>query len=94
MKVGIKQQWSIPKQQPQTTEIELAILHGLIHHGQNVRTNIGKTFLKLIKHFPRDHRLHKIFNRDTLKLGYSCMSNMPSIIKPHNCKLLSTKNID
>ena len=31
---------------------------------QNVKTNIGKLFLKLVKkHFPKHHGLHKIFNQ-------------------------------
>ena len=52
---------------------------------QNIKTNIGKIFLKLIKkHFPNHHRLHKIFNLNTIKLSYSCMSNMSSFIKQHN----------
>ena len=35
-------------------------------YSQNVKTNIGKTFLKLLKkHFPKGHKLHKIFNRNT-----------------------------
>ncbi|PIK43036.1 hypothetical protein BSL78_20110 [Apostichopus japonicus] len=34
----------------------------------NVATNIGGTFLKLInKHFPKTSKLHKIFNRNTVK---------------------------
>ena len=38
-------------------------------YSQNVKTNIGKTFLKVVKqHFPRGHKLYKIFNRNTLKL--------------------------
>ena len=49
---------------------------------QNVKTNIGKLFLKLVKkHFPKHHRLHKLFNPNTVKLSYSCMSNMSSFIK-------------
>ena len=56
---------------------------------QNVKTNIGKIFLKLIKkHFPNHHRLHKIFNLITIKLSYSCMSNMSSFIKQHNRNIL------
>ena len=36
-------------------------------------TNIGKSFLSLLnKHFPPNHRYHKIFNRQTVKLSYSC----------------------
>ena len=55
------------------------------HYSQNVKTNIGKTFLKLVKkHFLRGHKLYKIFSKDTLKLSYSCMSSMSSIIKQHN----------
>ena len=35
--------------------------------------NVGKYFLKLIdKHFKHDNILHKIFNRKTLKISYSC----------------------
>ena len=36
----------------------------------NVKTIIGKTFLRLIKkHFSRDHTLYKIFNKNTLNLS-------------------------
>ena len=43
----------------------------------NVKSNIGKRFLTLIdQHFPKNHPLHKICNRNTLKLSYSCMDNM------------------
>ena len=65
-------------------------------YSQNIKTNIGKTFPKLVKkHFPRDHKLYKIFNRNTLKLSYSCMNSMSSVIKQHNYKILSTtENVD
>ena len=56
---------------------------------KNVKTNIGKIFLKLIKKdFPNHHRLHKIFKLNTIKLSYSCMSNMSSFIKQHNRNIL------
>ena len=46
-------------------------------YSKNVKTNIGKICIKLInKHFPRSSDLHKIFNRNTLKLSYSCTENM------------------
>ena len=33
-----------------------------------------KKFLKLIsKHFPPQHKLHKILNRNSIKISYSCM---------------------
>ena len=39
------------------------------HYSQNVKANIRKIFLKLVKkHFPRGYKLYKIFNRNTLKL--------------------------
>ena len=56
----------------------------------SVRTNLGRKFLNIVdKCFPKNHPLHKIFNRHTLKLSYSCMPNMKSIIASHNKTLLS-----
>ena len=50
---------------------------------------IGKFFLQLIKkHFPKEHKLHKISDRNTLKLSYSCMSNIKTSINAYNTKLL------
>ena len=57
-----------------------------------MKTNIGKTFLKLIdKHFPRSSKLHKIFNRNTIKVSYCCTENMSMIIKKHNKKIINNK---
>ena len=65
-------------------------------HSQNVKTNIGKALIKLVKkHFPRGHKLYKIFNRNTLKLSYSSMSSISSVIKQNNYRVLSTaENVD
>ena len=41
------------------------------------------------KNFPNHHHLHKIFNLNTIKLSYNCMSNMSSFIKQHNHIILS-----
>ena len=47
---------------------------------ESVKNNIGRQFLCLIdKHFPRHHRLHRICNRNTVEISYSCMSNMTPI---------------
>ena len=55
----------------------------------NVRTNIGKKFLNIVDIcFPKNHILHKIFNRHTLKLSYSCMPNIKSMIASHNKKTI------
>ena len=37
---------------------------------KNVATKIGRYFLNLVdKHFPRDHKFHKIFNRNNIKVS-------------------------
>ena len=56
-------------------------------YNEAVETNIGQQFLKLIdKHFgkKRKDNLHKIINRKTVKIGYSCGQNFGNIIKNHN----------
>ena len=51
----------------------------------NVTTNIGKEFLRLLRvHFHRQHAFRKIFNKNTVKLSYSCTKNISSIISGHN----------
>ena len=55
----------------------------------NVKTNIGKLFLRLLdKHFPKHHKHYKLFNRNNVKISYSCMQKMTSIIQNHNTNLL------
>ena len=45
-----------------------------------VSKNIGKIFLRLInRHFPKFHRLHKVFSRNTVKVSCSCIQNMSKI---------------
>ena len=58
----------------------------------NVRTNLDKTFLKLIrKHFLNGNPSHKIIDKNTLKVSYSCMGKMASIISSHNRTILKKK---
>jgi hypothetical protein len=60
----------------------------------SVKTNVAREFLKLIdKHFPPNSELHKLFNRSNVKVSYSCMPNMGSIISSHNKKILGEANI-
>ncbi len=62
-------------------------------YSKNVRTNIARNFLHLIdKHFPKSSRLHKIFNRNTVKVSYSCMPNVKTVISNHNRHLLEKRN--
>jgi len=54
-------------------------------YSQNVETKVGKCFLQLTdQHFLKSNPLHKIFNRNTLKLSYRCMSTVKTIISSHN----------
>lgn len=54
------------------------------------KQHLGRKFLNIIDRcFPNGHPLHKIFNKHTLKLSYSCMPNMKSIISSHNKAVLS-----
>ena len=58
----------------------------------NVKTQIGKRFFGLIyKHFPKDHIYHKIVNKNTIKLSYSCLPNIENIIKSHNRSIVTQK---
>ena len=59
-------------------------------YDQCVSTDIGRKYLQLIdRHFPENHPYHSLFNRNTMKLSYSCMGNMGSIISGHNKKILN-----
>ena len=45
--------------------------------------------LKILdKHFPKSHKLHKLFNRNNVKVSYSSLRNFVSIINSHNKKIL------
>ena len=58
-------------------------------YNANVATNIGHTFLKIIDEcFPKSNLLHKIFNRNTVKLSYSCMPSMEKLITAKNQSIL------
>ena len=55
----------------------------------NVKTNVGKLFMRLIdKHFPSHHKFHKLFNCNNVKLSYSCMPSMKNVIQKHNSKIM------
>ena len=55
----------------------------------NVATDIGKRFFRLLeKHFPEGHRYRKFLNRNSVKLSYSCMDNLKTIINKKNRSLL------
>ena len=56
---------------------------------KTVKTNIGKEFFKILKEcFPPNNPLSKIFNRNTVKISYSCMPSVRKIISGHNKQIL------
>ena len=58
---------------------------------KSVKTNVIKTFLSLIdKHFPKNSKLHKCFNRNNVKSTYCTLPNLKQKINSHNAKILST----
>ena len=63
---------------------------------KSVVTNVGKEFLRLIDiHFPAHDPLHKIFNRNTVKVSYGCAPNIKAMISSHNKNILEEKeNLD
>ena len=59
---------------------------------KNISNNIGKYFLLLIqKHFPNNHRYHKILNENNVKISYSYMANIKSIINMQNKEVITEK---
>ena len=56
----------------------------------NVSRNIGKKFFSLLaKHSPKTHHLHKLFNRNNLKVSYNSLRNFKSVINGHNKNILN-----
>ena len=56
---------------------------------RNVKTNMGREFLNLIaKCFPANHKFRTLFNKNNLKLSYSCSPNLKQIIDGHNKTIL------
>ena len=63
-------------------------------YSKSVKTNIGKIFLNLIKkHFPPHHKFHKLFDKNTVKISYSCTQNIKTITNPYNTKILFHKKV-
>ena len=54
----------------------------------NVETNVARKFLKLVKKLLSKYRYCKIFNKNNIKLSYSCMDNMEKLVKKQNNNLL------
>ena len=56
---------------------------------KTVDSDITKMFNAiLIKCFPKDNILHKAFNKNNVKISYSCTPNIAQIISSHNKKVM------
>ena len=51
----------------------------------NELTNIGREFLNLVS---KHHRYSKMFNKNNIKVSYSCTDNLQTVIKKHGKKEL------
>lgn len=62
-------------------------------YSKHVATDIGKKFLNIVNSaFGKKHPLRKIFNRNTLKISYSCMPSLEKKISAHNKSVLRKNN--
>ena len=62
-------------------------------YDERVRTNvIQRMFAALEKCYPRGHRLHKIFNRHTIKASYRTLANMQVNVQIHNSIIIKEYN--
>ena len=57
-------------------------------------TNLGRRFLELVDKCFKDTWMAKLFNRNTVKVSYSCTKNVKSIITSNNMKLLNPRGND
>ena len=72
-----KLQYQQPKENQNKKKIKRNIIWFNPPYSKFVKTNIAGIFIKLIsKHFPPNHKFIKIFNKNTIKLSYSCMPNI------------------
>ena len=77
------------KQEDQTKNRKKNIIWFNQPYNKNMLTKVGHYFLKLLdKHFPRQHKLHKFFNKNSVKISNSCTKNIKSIINSHNINVL------
>ena len=59
---------------------------------RNASTKVVKYFLNLLdQHFPWNHCLHKILDRNNAKVSYSCTKNMKTITNNHHKNILGNK---
>ena len=77
-------------------EIEKETSFGTTHHSVKMLKSISQnnfyTYPYTIYILYRNHKYHKIFNRNNVKISYSCMNNLTNIIGSHNKKVTNFDN--
>ena len=64
-------------------------------YSSSVKTKVGQQFFKLLeKHFPKEHSLRKILNKNTVKMSYRTTPNVSKIIEAYNARFLNQKKED
>ena len=58
-------------------------------YSESVKTNVGGKFLDLIDKHLKNTELDKFFNRSTIKVSYSCLPNIETIISGRNKKVMN-----
>ena len=84
-----------PPQETRRKNRQRKIIYYNPPYTKNLTTNIGKEFFKLMeKHFPANHVLRPIINKNCVKISYSCLPNMSKIISSHNHKILKDQIVE
>ena len=52
-------------------------------YNMSVQTNIGRVSEPRQQTFPKNHKYKKIFNKNNIKISYSCTDNLQTIMKNH-----------
>ena len=74
------------------TEVKKATSSSTCLFQPAVSNNIGKYLLFLTqKYFPNNYKYHKVFNKNNVKIIYSSMENIKSIINIHNKEVITEK---
>ena len=61
-----------------------------IPYSSNVDQPMGRMVLQAVdKWFPKNHFLHRFYNRNTIKVSYSTTRNLKAIVDAHNRKILN-----
>ena len=81
-----------PRSQKPKRKRRRKVIYCNLPHSNHVKTNVGRKFLNLVTHhFPKEHPLRKIFNRNTIKFSPCTLTNMKQKFSKINAKILNKK---